>query len=1397
MYMRLKKKTIGLWVLFLLLLANKSSYLLAQQASQYNFSVSTGNFTPIVTAVPVFTNADETITANQSIGFTFTYGGVNYNTFKISSNGFINLGGNLTSALLSNNLNSTTNHPIIAPLWDDLTSTALYEVTGTPGNQVLTVEWRDVKWKYSATNPGFSFQVKLYEADGTIEFIYGDQTDPGTTTKDASIGINTSPGGAGNFLNVNTDLITVSSTTAVTTIDTWPGLNTVYTFTPPTGDFQPPVIVNFGVDPVSNSCSPIDRDFFAHVTDNDQVQTVVLNYSVNGGPIQNVNMTLITGTTSDGNWEVSIPAANLNGIVTYSITATDASNNSVTSATQSFENVASFSVNAGNDQTINPGDNATLSASLSYSHLKITEVTLYNTGTGQTSPYPPYVPTSGDFVEISNLSNATYNLSGLTFEVVGTGARTYTFPLGTTLPGGGVLVLVLGTGTDQPANNLYFTGGANDALTSGSLSGFILKQGTQIIDAVAANGYTFLPSSGVTAGDWSGNIPSSSGKAGIIRTFSDSNTASDWVVSNSPAPLQTIGSLNPTLNVTNFTFTWTPGPLTGQTVIVTPSSTTTYTVSVTDGNCTVTDDVTINVNTIGQPPVVDFMASNTNVTTADQVVLTDLSTNSPNQWQWTITPNTFTFVSGNANSQNPVVQFNAAGTYTVKLVASNNFGSDSLTKTNYINVTLVYCTAGATSTADTDIGQFTFDAFSNGSATPVTNNPNATETYSDFTNLGPIQANINGIYPVSVSHITSGSTFYNAYIKVFIDYNQNGIFEVPSEVVLEGPTTSSAPTLTGNVTIPPTALLGLTRLRVVQREGGNTTNTEPCGTFTYGEVEDYTIEILPALPCTNPAVGGTASANQTTVHPNDPVIFDLTGYNGSVQWQYSTDGVNFMNIPGSTSVPDTLYASALGTFYVRAWVITPNCPPDSSNAVMINVIPRIGDTPANPKLITTNNYTDTDSTFGYTNQYTGPNNQTANDIFYQFVIPSCTDSININTCATTFDSYIHVLINGNHVQSDDDGCGGGVGVGSKIVLNSTQYNAGDTLTLIVEGYSGLQGTYTLNFTAYTSAPANPVASNDTICENNSATLTATGSTGTYIWYDVPTGGTALFTGSSFTTPLLNSTTTYYVEAVQGACTSSRVAVEVMVYSNPANPVVQNDTICAGNVANLMAMSNDSIIWYDAPNGNIIGTGYTFTTSILFNDTTFYVVATNGICSSNPVPVNVKVNQAGNITPMVPDTVQLGQPAPFAAMGGTSYFWNFGPNAMPDTASGPGPHLVTFMMPGLTTVTLYYTVECGQGLDSLVFPVFVEQSTSSANILFQNVSIYPNPNKGSFNLKAQLTQNTEVEFVIYNSIGQIVHQKLYSTTNVILDTYQLNLSSGVYTYKLISGKGIHYGKFIVE
>lgn len=80
------------------------------------------------------------------------------------------------------------------------------------------------------------------------------------------------------------------------------------------------------------------------------------------------------------------------------------------------------------------------------------------------------------------------------------------------------------------------------------------------------------------------------------------------------------------------------------------------------------------------PPVADFTSNVTDILEGETVDFTDLSTETPTSWSWDFGD------GGTSTSQNPSHTFTVAGTYTVSLTATNAFGSDTETKTGYIDV---------------------------------------------------------------------------------------------------------------------------------------------------------------------------------------------------------------------------------------------------------------------------------------------------------------------------------------------------------------------------------------------------------------------------------------------------------------------------------------------------------------------------------------------------------------------------------------------------------------------------------------------------------------------------------------------------------------------------------------
>lgn len=82
-----------------------------------------------------------------------------------------------------------------------------------------------------------------------------------------------------------------------------------------------------------------------------------------------------------------------------------------------------------------------------------------------------------------------------------------------------------------------------------------------------------------------------------------------------------------------------------------------------------------------EPPVADFTVSNRTPLEGETVTFIDTSTNTPTKWNWDFGDGT------TSTDQHPSHPYLTAGTYTVSLTATNDYGSDTETKTDFISVT--------------------------------------------------------------------------------------------------------------------------------------------------------------------------------------------------------------------------------------------------------------------------------------------------------------------------------------------------------------------------------------------------------------------------------------------------------------------------------------------------------------------------------------------------------------------------------------------------------------------------------------------------------------------------------------------------------------------------------------
>lgn len=154
------------------------------------------------------------------------------------------------------------------------------------------------------------------------------------------------------------------------------------------------------------------------------------------------------------------------------------------------------------------------------------------------------------------------------------------------------------------------------------------------------------------------------------------------------------------------------------------------------------------------------------------------------------------------------------------------------------------------------------------------------------------------------------------------------------------------------------------------------------------------------------------------------------------------------------------------------------------------------------------------------------------------------------------------------------------------------------------------------------APAGPLATAPTILASYPATIKANGCLGIVKWYAGASGGSPIFTGDNYTTPLLNTTTTYYLTCTFNNCESQRSPATVTVNQPncttlPSPPTCNGGSVVNGNSITLTALGcTEQTRWYNQlTGGTLLGQNSTFTTPNLTTPTTYYPVCFVQGCES--------------------------------------------------------------------------------------------------------------------------------------------------------------------------------------
>lgn len=192
---------------------------------------------------------------------------------------------------------------------------------------------------------------------------------------------------------------------------------------------------------------------------------------------------------------------------------------------------------------------------------------------------------------------------------------------------------------------------------------------------------------------------------------------------------------------------------------------------------------------------------------------------------------TWTTVAASTNTT-PLSGLTAATQYEAqvrsKCTSTTSAYSSSVTFTT-TTTQITYCASKGNSVADEYISRVQVGTINNVSG--------ANAGYGNFTNLSTDLSKTTA-YTLTITPTWTG-TAYNEGYSAWIDYNKDGDFADAGEQIFSKAASQTTP-VSGSFTVPASATEGITRLRVSMKYNGIPT---ACETFSYGEVEDYTVNI--------------------------------------------------------------------------------------------------------------------------------------------------------------------------------------------------------------------------------------------------------------------------------------------------------------------------------------------------------------------------------------------------------------------------------------------------------------------------------------------------------------------------------------------------------------------------
>lgn len=1001
-------------------------------------------------------------------------------------------------------------------------------------------------------------------------------------------------------------------------------------------------------------------------------------------PISATGATTYSWSPSTGlsNPSIANPSATVSSTTTYTVTGTSLGCSSTASVT--ITTTPSPIANAGSDVSYCTGGSTQLSASGggTYSWLPATGLSATNIANPLASP----TSTTTYTVSVSNGTCSTTDAVVVTVNSIPVASA-----------GSNVSIVCGGSTTLGASGGTTYSWSPSTGLSNASISNPVASPTTTTTYTVTVSNGNCSSTASVVV-----TVNALTANAGSNVTICSGNTT----------------TLSGTTNGTGVTYSWSPTTGLSNAAIASPlanpTSTTTYTLTVSHGTCSATASVTVTVNpaltvSAGSPVTICSGTSTTlgatGATTYSWLPTTGLSaTNIANPVASPTTTTTYTVSGSNGictSSSTVTITVNASPTasagsnVSIACGATTTLGASGGTTYSWSpttgltspNSATTTCTPPYTITYTVTVGNGTC---SSTASVTVTTGTLAANAGNDATICTGSSTTLNGT-------VTGGGS--GSFVNIHTSYNftQNVGTYTPitgGTVLYNASSTSMDDQISPSVPIPSFTF-----------NGNNYTNiyVSTNGFIAFGTTVPVTTTYLPISG--GDLFQGCVSAfgldlNKSTLGGGVPEIrYQQVGNEFIIQWQDvgrylaagTTERFGFqirlntstyqiktvynapISLASSTVYPEIGLRGVDGTFATNvnnrkivsttgAWVNSVAAAFNTDNCFISSATPT-----TIPAAGTTFIWTIATSPTTYS--WAPSTGLSSTTILNPVANPTTTTTYTLTAVSGTCSAvdYVTVTVGGSATNAGTDAsiCSG----------NSTTLNASGSASYSWSPATGLSATNIANpvaspttTTSYTvtgttgsctstdvvvvTVVAQPVANagNDVaICSGNSTQLTASGGT-TYSWS--PATG---LSNANIANPIANpsSTTSYTVTVANGSCTSTDVVV-VTVNPSPTANAGADAAICSGTSTNLSASGGTTYTWLPATGlsaTNIANPVASPSTTI-----TYTVTASNGTCSStDAVVVTVTPTPVANAGTDV--SFCSGNSTALGASGGTTYSWS--------------------------------------------------------------------------------------------------------------------------------------------